>query len=111
LPAASASVRFVGIDQIMKAGPDGRLTLKLDPDIGGLVDRHHLALHLGYVGSSLLITNPRKSGCQCLIDNNERSNRGAAGGIIGDFLSIGKVLAGKEAEIGELPRTRAESRP
>jgi hypothetical protein len=35
----------------MKAGPDGRFTLKLDPDIGGLVDRHHLALHLGYVGS------------------------------------------------------------
>jgi hypothetical protein len=25
LPAASASVRFVGIDQMMKAGPDGRL--------------------------------------------------------------------------------------
>jgi len=34
----------------------------LDPDIGGLVDRHHLALHLGYVGSSLLVKNPRKSG-------------------------------------------------
>jgi hypothetical protein len=34
----------------------------LDPDIGGLVDRHHLALHLGYVGSSLLVANPRKSG-------------------------------------------------
>lgn len=42
------------------------------------------------------------------IDNDERSNRGGAGGITGDFLSIGKVLAGKEAEIGELPRTRAE---
>ena len=45
------------------------------------------------------------------IDNNERSNRGGAGGIIGDFLSIGKELAGKEAEIGESPRTPAESRP
>jgi hypothetical protein len=45
------------------------------------------------------------------IDNNERSNRGGAGGIIGDFLSIGKELGGKEAEIGESPRTRAESRP
>jgi hypothetical protein len=34
----------------------------LDPDIGGLVDCHHLVLHLGYFGSSLLVTNPRKSG-------------------------------------------------
>jgi hypothetical protein len=45
------------------------------------------------------------------IDNDERSIRGGAGGIIGDFFSIGKELGGKEAEIGELPRTRAESRP
>jgi hypothetical protein len=61
-------------------------------DFGGLVDRHHLALHLGHVGSSLLVTNPRKSGkkLSMVIDNNERSNRGGAGGIIGDFLSIGK---------------------
>ena len=29
-----------------------------------------------------------------VIDNNERSNRGGAGGIIGDFLSIGKELDG-----------------
>ena len=28
------------------------------------------------------------------IDNNERSNRGGAGGIIGDFLSTGKELDG-----------------
>jgi hypothetical protein len=34
----------------------------LDPDIGGLVDRHHLALHLGYVGSSLLVTTREKAG-------------------------------------------------
>jgi hypothetical protein len=46
-----------------------------------------------------------------VIDNNERSNRGGAGGIIGYFLSIGKELGGKEAEISESPRTRAESRP
>ena len=45
------------------------------------------------------------------IGNNERSNRGGTGGIIGDFLSTGKELGGKEAEIGESPRTRAESRP
>jgi len=44
------------------------------------------------------------------IDSDERSNRGGAGGIIGDYLSTGKELGGKEAEIGELP-TRAESRP
>ena len=37
-------------------------TLKLDPDIGGLVDRHHLALHLGYFGSSLLVTTREKAG-------------------------------------------------
>ena len=74
---------------------------------------HHLALHLGYVGSNLLVTNPRKSGkkLSMVVVNNERSNRGGAGGIIGYFLSIGKELAGKEAEIGEPPRTRAESRP
>jgi hypothetical protein len=46
-----------------------------------------------------------------VIDNNERSKRGGAGGIIGYFLSIGKELDGKEAEIGGSPRTRAESRP
>jgi hypothetical protein len=40
------------------------------------------------------------------IDSNERSNRGGAGGIIGDFLTIGKELGGKKAEIGEAPRTR-----
>jgi hypothetical protein len=46
-----------------ESGCDGRsFTQKLDPDIGGLVDRHHLGLHLGYVGSSLVVTNPRKSG-------------------------------------------------
>ena len=45
------------------------------------------------------------------IDNNERSNRGGASGIIGYFLSTRKELGGKEAEIGESPRTRAESRP
>ena len=45
------------------------------------------------------------------IDKNERSNRGGAGGMIGYFLSIGKELGGKEAEIGESPRTGAESRP
>jgi hypothetical protein len=68
---------------------------------------------LGYFGSSLLVTNPRKSGkvVSMGIDNDERSIRGGAGGIIGDFFSIGKELGGKEAEIGELPRTRAESRP
>ena len=44
------------------------------------------------------------------LDNDERSNRGGAGGIIGDFLSIGKELAGK-AEIGESPTARAESCP
>ena len=38
------------------------------------------------------------------LDNDERSNRGSAGEIIGDFLSIGKELAGKEAEIGESVR-------
>jgi len=48
---------------------------------------HYLALHLGYVGSSLLVTNPKLS---MIIDNTERSNRGGAGGIIGDFLSTGK---------------------
>jgi hypothetical protein len=54
-----------------------KLTLKLDPDIGGLVDRHHLALHLGHVGSSLLVTNPRKSGKSSMaIDNNERVQTG-----------------------------------
>jgi len=57
---------------------------------------------------SLLVTNPKLS---MMIDNTERSNRGGAGGIIGDFLSTGKELVGKEAEIGESPRTRAESRP
>ncbi len=41
-----------------------------------------------------------------VIDNNERSNRGGAGGIIGYFLSTGKELGGKEAEIGESPRWR-----
>jgi hypothetical protein len=45
------------------------------------------------------------------LDNNERSNRGGAGGIIGYFPSIDKELGGKEAEIGESPRTGAESRP
>jgi hypothetical protein len=45
------------------------------------------------------------------LDNDERSNRGGAGGKIGDFLSIDNELGGKEAEIGESPRTRAESRP
>jgi hypothetical protein len=40
-----------------------KLTLKLDPDIGGLVDRHHLALHLGYLlRSSLLVTTREKAG-------------------------------------------------
>jgi hypothetical protein len=33
----------------------------LDPDIGGLVDRHHLVLHLGYFGSSLLVTTREKA--------------------------------------------------
>jgi hypothetical protein len=72
----------------------------------------HLVLHLGYFGSSLLVTIPRKSGkvVSMGIDSDERSNRGGAGGIIGDYLSTGKELGGKEAEIGELP-TRAESRP
>ena len=45
------------------------------------------------------------------IDDNERSKRGGAGGIIGDFLSISKELVGKEAEIGESPRTRAATCP
>jgi hypothetical protein len=44
------------------------------------------------------------------IDSNERSNRGGAGGIIGYFLSTDKELGGKEAEIGESSRTRAEVR-
>ena len=43
------------------------------------------------------------------IDSNERSNWGSAGGIIGDFLSIGKELADKEAEIGKSPRTRPKA--
>ena len=43
------------------------------------------------------------------LDNDERSNRGGAGGMIGDFLSIGKELGGKEAEIGESSRTRAKA--
>jgi hypothetical protein len=30
---------------------------RMSTDIGGLVDRHHLVLHLGYFGSSLLVTN------------------------------------------------------
>jgi hypothetical protein len=60
----------------------------LDPDIGGLVDRHDLVLHSGYFGSSLLVTTREKASMG--IDNNERSKRGGAGGIIGDFLSIGK---------------------
>jgi hypothetical protein len=60
---------------------------------------------LGYFGSSLLVTNPRKSGSM-VIDSNERSNRGGAGGIIGDFLSFGKELGGKEAEIAEDPRRK-----
>jgi hypothetical protein len=78
----------------------------LDPDIGGLVDRHDLVLHSGYFGSSLLVTNPRKS-----VNGALTPNGGGAGGIIGYFLSISKELGGKEAEIGESPRTRAESRP
>jgi len=52
---------------------------------------HYLALHLGYVGSSLPVTNPKLS---MIIDNTERSNRGGAGGIIEDFLSTGKELDG-----------------
>jgi hypothetical protein len=33
------------------------------------------------------------------VDKNERSNRGGARGITGDFISIGKELGGKEAEL------------
>jgi hypothetical protein len=43
------------------------------------------------------------------LDNDERSNRGGAAGIIGDFLSIGKELAGK-AEIGESPTAKLQWR-
>ena len=80
----------------------------MDPDIGGLVDRYHLALHLGYAGSSLLVTNLKLS---MIIDNFERSNRGGAGRIIRDFLSIGKALGGEETEINESPTACAESCP
>jgi len=62
----------------------------LDPDIGGLVDRHLLVLHLGYFSSSLLVTTREKAGKSSMGIDNERSKRGGAGGIIGDFLSIGK---------------------
>jgi hypothetical protein len=67
---------------------------------------------LGYFGSSLLVTTREKAGKSSMgIDNNERSKRGGAGGIIGDFLSDGKELGGKEAEVGLVAEDPAESRP
>ena len=79
-----------------------------DPDIGGLVDWSFIWATSAAVCWSQ--TREKAGKLSMAIDNNERSNRGGAGGIIGDFLSIGKELAGK-AEIGESPTARAESCP